>query len=105
MNDDELLRAFKQLDPIEPSPRFLAAVRSVPLTHPRSEAKKSLSLWELFGLPSRLATLGLSALLGVGAGYFTLDTEPTDPELSAFLALDSNDTSSTADTTTDWGLE
>lgn len=86
MKDDELKTLFATLDPVEPSSAFLGQVRSIPLRLPHAKEAR-LSLWALFGLPSRLATFALSALLGLGAGYLTLEEETSDSELSAFLEI------------------
>lgn len=84
MNDDDLKAAFRSLDRVQPSADFLQSVRTIPLRHPRDAG---FSLWRLFGLPTRLAALSLSAVCGLGVGYLTLDDDVSDAELSAFLEL------------------
>lgn len=88
MTDDDFKAAFRKLDGVEPSTDFLARTRAIPLRYPREQG---LSLWQVFALPSRLATLAFSASFGLAIGYLTLDEEPSDPELSAFLELDANE--------------
>lgn len=88
MNDDDLKAAFRSLDRVQPSADFLQSVRTIPLRHPRDAG---FSLWRLFGLPTRLAALSLSAVCGLGVGYLTLDDDAGDDELSAFLELGAED--------------
>lgn len=90
MNDDDLKAAFRSLDRVQPSADFLQSVRTIPLRHPRDPS--GFSLWRLFGLPTRLAALSLSAVCGLGVGYLTLDDDVGDAELSAFLDLGAEDT-------------
>ena len=85
MTDDDLKAAFRSLDRVQPSTDFLQSVRSIPLRYPRGAS--DFSLWRLFGLPSRLVALGMSAVCGLGVGYLTLDDDAGDAELSAFLEL------------------
>lgn len=92
MNDDDFKAAFRTLDPVEPSPEFLRQVRSIPHRHPRDAAFWT-SLWQLFGAPSRLLALGISASCGLFVGYVTLEEEAPDAELAAFLDLGADDTS------------
>lgn len=97
MTDDDLKAAFRSLDRVQPSADFLQAVRSIPLRHPRGASE--FSLWRLFGLPSRLVALGMSAACGLGVGYLTLDDDTAgDAELSAFLELGAEDTALSEDT-------
>lgn len=103
MTDDEFKAAFRQLDSIEPSPGFLQATRSIPLRLPRPDG--SVSLWEIFRRRSRVATLAVSALCGVGVGYLTLDqsAEGTDGDLAAFLNSDTDDALFAGAVDADWG--
>ena len=88
MTDDDFKTAFRTLDRVEPSADFFVRTRSIPLRYPREER---FSLWQLLKLPSRIATLALSATCGLAIGYMTLDEEPDDTELSAFLDLDGDE--------------
>lgn len=88
MTDDDFKTAFRKLDSVEPSTDFFARTRAIPLRYPREQA---FSLWQLFALPSRIATLAFSASFGLAIGYVTLGEEPIDPELNAFLELDANE--------------
>jgi hypothetical protein len=103
MTEDDLKVAFRRLDPVEPSASFASAVRSIPHRYPRPE-KMELSFWQLFRLPSRLATLATAAFCGLGVGYLTLEQtpEPADADLSAFLELDTNDSLFADSDNVDW---
>lgn len=92
MTDDDFKSAFRRLDPVEPSASFLTAVRSIPHRHPRASTPE-FSFWQLFRLPTHLATLASAAMCGLFVGYVTLEPEPTamDAELTAFLDLDASD--------------
>lgn len=92
MNDEDFKAAFRNLDQVEPSAGFLRRVRSIPRTHPR-ETPFAASLWSLLGAPSRLVALGISASCGLFVGYMTLEEEPADDELTAFMDLGADDTS------------
>jgi hypothetical protein len=100
MTDDEFKAAFRKLDSVEPSAKFFAQARSIPLRYPREE---SVSLWQLFRLPRRIATLALSATCGLAIGYITLDEEPEDTELSAFLDLDAEESLLASPAEVEWG--
>jgi hypothetical protein len=99
MTDDDFKAAFRKLDRVEPSADFFAKARGIPLRYPREEA---FSLWQLFKLPSRIVTLAFSATFGLAIGYVTLDEEPVDTELSAFLELDAEETLFATSADVDW---
>lgn len=99
MTDDDFKAAFRKLDRVEPSVDFFARARSVPLRYPREQ---NFSLWQLFKVPSRIATLALSATCGLAIGYMTLDEEPDDVELSAFLDLDGEETLFATSSDVEW---
>jgi hypothetical protein len=94
MNDEDFKAAFRNLDKVEPSAEFLRRVRSIPHAFPR-ESTFVASLWSLLGAPSRLVALGISASCGLFVGYMTLEEEPPDDELTAFMDLGADDTSLT----------